>query len=95
MQCVKCFPDDNIPSGQFPLERETISESAQTTEGSNSSEQDTDDNTESVDEPAHDEPDLDEQLPCPIPDQDKMPEETSEEVPQQPLDLKKSNSFLN
>ena len=94
MQCVKCFPDDNIPSGQFPLERETISESAQTTEGSNSSEQDTDDNAESV-EPAHDEPDLDEQLPCPIPDQDKMPEETSEEVPQQPLDLKKSNSFLN
>ena len=72
MQCVKCFPDDNIPSGQFPLERETISESAQTTEGSNSSEHDADDNAESVDEPAHDEPDLDEQLPCPIPDQDKI-----------------------
>ena len=95
MQCVKCFPDDNIPSGQFPLERETISESTQTTEGSNSSEHDADDNAESVDEPAHDEPDLDEQLLCPIHDQDKMPEETSEEVPQQPLDLKKSNSFLN
>ena len=95
MQCVKCFADDNIPSSHFPLERETISESALTTEGSNSSEHDTDDNAESVDEPAHDEPDLDEQLPCPVHDQDKMPEETSEEVPQQPLDLKKSNSFLN
>ena len=95
MQCVKCFPDDNIPLGKFPLERETISESAQTTEGSNSSEHDADDNAESVDKPAHDKPDLDEQLLCPIPDQDKMSEETSEEVPQQLLDLKKSNSFLN
>ena len=75
------FPDYNIPSGKFPLEGETcktISESAQTTEGSNSSEHGADDNAESVDEQAHDEPHLDQQLPCPIHDQDKMPEETSE-----------------
>ena len=58
---------------------------AQTTEGGNSS------------EPADDEANFDEQLAHPIPDEDEeeIPEETSEEVSEQPLDLKKSNSFLN
>ena len=79
------FPDDNVPSRHFPLEQENLSESTQTTEGGNSS------------EPADDEANFDEQLACPIPDEDEeeIPEETSEEVSEQPLDLKKSNSFLN
>ena len=95
------FPDDNVPSDQFPLERENVSEIAETTEGSNSSEHDADDNAKSIDEPADDQPNLDEQLARPIPDQDQdeIPEETSEQVSEQPLDqpldLKKSNSFLN
>ena len=79
------FPDDNVPSGHFPLEQENLSESTQTTEGGNSS------------EPTDDEANFDEQLARPIPDEDEeeIPMETSEEVSEQPLDLKKSNSFLN
>ena len=67
------------------MEQENLSESAQTTEGGNSS------------EPAADEANFDEQLARPIPseDEEEIPEETSEEVSAQPLDLKKSNSFLN
>ena len=67
------------------MEQENLSESAQTTEGGNSS------------EPADDKTNFDEQLARPIPDEDEeeIPEETSEEVSEQPLDLKKSNSFLN
>ena len=90
----KIFPDDNIdnvPPGQFPLEGEmskTNSESGQTTEGTNSSEHDNDDNAESVDKATQ-------ELACPIHNQDKLPDKTSEQQPYQPLDLKKSNSFLN
>ena len=97
----KLFPNDNIdniPSRKFPLEGETSktsSDSRQTTEGTNSSEHDTDDNTESVDKATHDQPDLDQELACPIDDQDKLPDKMSEQVPDQLLDLKKSNSFLN
>ena len=77
------FPDDNVPR-HFPLEQENLSESAQTAEGGNSS------------EPTDDEANFD-QLAHPIPDEDEeeIPEETSEEVSEQPLDLKRSNSFLN
>ena len=67
------------------MEQENLSESAQTTEGGNSS------------EPTDDEANFDGQLARPIPneDEEEIPEETSEEVSEQPLDLKKSNSFLN
>ena len=71
------------------MEQEILSESAQTTEGGNSS------------EPTDDEPNSDEQLAHPIPgqNQEEIPEETSQQVSEQPLDkpldLKKSNSFLN
>ena len=85
MQFVKYFQMITYHPAIFRWNRKIFLKAAQTTEGGNSS------------EPADDGVNFDDQLARPIPDEDEeeIPEETSEEVSEQPLDLKRSNSFLN